>query len=161
MKKIFPILLLSMILGLFSSCIIVPPEALEEPKYTMYFYNDTTVQHVYDWYLKDEDDNNYVASENKYCEVPVGTYAGLSGLRKNYYQIWFCVYSNRSNDFYVHSDGLFYLDSNATFYLSDLSIVRGGPRSAVTENEQVEQLVIVDSKGNIYPTKTEIINKQK
>ena len=52
MKKLFPILALSMVIGLFSSCIIVT----EKPTYTVYFDNDTPSQ-VYDWYLKDKYDN--------------------------------------------------------------------------------------------------------
>lgn len=156
MKKLFSILALSMVIGLFSSCVIVTHE---EPTYTLYFCNDTKVQHVYDWYLKNKNNTEFAISDS-YCEVPTRTSAGLSGLSKDYYQIWYCVYSTRTDDFYVHSADYVYLDSDVTFYLSDLTCVRGSPkRSATLENAEAEKLVFVDSKGNIYPAEIEVISK--
>ena len=144
MKKIFSILLASMVIGLFSSCILVVPE------YTMYFYNDTTKQYVYDWYLIDSDGDDYAASKD-YCEVAPGEYDYISNLKEDCYQVWFCVYQTRDKDYYVHTDNYFELNSDATFYLSDTKAYTGTPRSASSGNDNFEDTyVLKDSNGNEY-----------
>lgn len=156
MKKIFPILLLSMILGVFSSCIIIP-----EDRYTFNFYNDTPST-IYDWYLKNRDDTNFTMSSD-YCDVPAGYYSSMTDLREDEYQVWYCIFSNVKRDVYYYSENFFHVDRDCTYYLSHDDCWAGGPRSAVsTDNENIEpNYVLVDSDGNKYPLKTVIINKEQ
>lgn len=144
MKKIFSILLASMVIGLFSSCILVLPE------HTLYFYNDTKNEYVYDWYLKDLDGTEYAVSSG-YCEVGPGEYDYISNLKENCYQVWFCEKRTQDKDYYWHTDNYFELNSDATFYLSNTKTYSGSPRSAVSENNNFENnYVLKDSKGNVY-----------
>ena len=155
MKKIFSILLLSMILGLFSSCIIVP-----EDRYTFTFYNDTQT-YIYDWYLKNKYDINFTMSSD-YCDVPPGYYSSMSDLREDEYQVYYCLLSNVKQDVYVCSEYFFRVNKDCTYYLSQDDCWAGGPRSAVTSaNENIEpNYILMDSDGNKYPLKTVVINKQ-
>lgn len=149
MKKLFPILALSMIIGLFSSCII----NFESSKYTMYFDNDTSTQYIYDWYVKDSNNHNYTIS-SEYCPVPPGEYSSISGLSEGNYQVWFCIYSNprRDTDVYMHPESFVHVDADVTFSLYDESYTYGRARSAANGEETEEsRFVLIDSKGNRYP----------
>ena len=152
MKKILPILLLVAAAFMLSSCIIV---AHEEPTYKFYFVNDSA-NYVWDWYLKDRHDENYAKSDH-YCEVPQGDISSLSGLSEDDYEVWFCVYSSRALDVYFHTNW-FELDDDTTFTLNYQSFYEGKPHyRAVTNSEAVSEddtLVLIDSKGKVYPLYT-------
>lgn len=154
MKKIFPVLLLSMIIGLFSGCIIVPLD-----RYTFHFYNNTP-SYVYDWYLKDKDENYYMVSD-EYNVVAPDHYDSLSNLREKDYRVYFCVLSTVKKDFYAVSENFIHVDRDCTYYLQEDICYGGSPRSAVlSENETKEPCYFLfDSNGNRYPMKIEIINK--
>lgn len=156
MKKIFPVLLLSMILGVFSSCIIVPPE-----RYIFTFYNNTPSD-IYDWYLKDEYDTNYTLSD-EYCRVPAGHYSSMSDLYEKDYQVWYCVYTTGNQDVYLYSQNFFHVNKDCTFYLAEGDCWAGSPRSAITTDTKTfeSNYVLMDSNGNKYPLKTVIIEKNK
>lgn len=159
MKKIFSVLLLALTLSLFTGCIFVGDVDYEPPKYTLYFFNDTSNKTIYDWFLKDDDGENHVKSDN-YVPVEPGEISSISGLKKDYYQVWFCVYSatNRQSDVYVHTENFVYVDSDTTFKLDTESYVSGRPRSAtgVTEAKDKSNYVLIDSKGNVYPLVQEV-----
>lgn len=156
MKKIFPILLLSMILGVFSSCIIIPPD-----RYTFNFYNDTPSD-IYDWFLKDRYDTNYTLSST-WCPVPAGHYSSMTDLYEKDYQVYFCIFTTGTKEVYSYSENFFHVDKDCTYYLSSDSCFSGSPRSAIlSDNETVEpNYVLIDSNGNKYPLKTVIIEKNK
>ncbi len=155
MKKIFPALMLTMIVGLFSSCVIV---TTEDPKYTVYFNNNSTTQYIYDWYLKDDDNHNHVISDS-YCPVSQRSVSSMSGLPRDNYQVWFCVYSYSNptrgdTNVYMHTENYVYVDKDTTFNLTSQSYTAGSPyRSAVTANndEEISEFVLTDSNGNTYP----------
>lgn len=148
MKKIIPILLVAITTIMLSSCIIIA----EEPKYTIYFYNDTYTQHVYDWYVKDADGYNHVASKD-YCMVAPGEYDYIDDLSKDYYEVWFCVYSSRSTDLYLHTNQI-KLDRDTTFRLAIEEFIIGSPRTVadITSIEETDEskFVLIDSEGNTY-----------
>ncbi len=151
MKKLFPVILLTMIIGLFSSCVIV---TTEEPKYTIYFNNNK--QYIYDWYVKDDDGRNHVLSDN-YCPVQVNTVSAISNLPKDNYQVWFCIFSHSSprgdTNVYLHTDSYVYLDQDVTFNFYEFNYTGGRPRSAVSvnDNDEFSEFVLTDSNGNTYP----------
>ena len=153
MKKLFSILALAMVIGVFSSCVIV---AHEEPTYTLYFTNDTQ-SYVYDWFLKDKNDKNYAKSSD-YCEIPSGRTASKSGLDKKDYQVWFCLLSTRTEDVYLYTKNFVYLDGDTVFYLSDLSFHY---RSLATyENQTGEhKYVLTTSTGEELELETCVISK--
>ncbi len=151
MKKLFPVLLLTMIVGLFSSCVIV---TTEEPKYTIYFNNNSSTQYIYDWYVKDDDNRNHVLSDN-YCPVATNTVQSISGLPKDNYQVWFCIYTNpqRDTNVYMHTQNFVYVDQDVTFNLVQENYTSGRPRSAasVNDGDEIFDFVLTDSNGNTYP----------
>ena len=151
MKKLFPILALSMVIGLFSSCIIVA----EKPTYTVYFDNDTPSQ-VYDWYLKDKYDNNYTISDS-YCEVAPYRTSSMSGISEGDYKFYFCIFSTRAKDYYVavphDNDSYYHIEKDVTFCLSEETPYNGSPRSVVSPEGDYTNLVLRDSNGNVFPLK--------
>ena len=154
MKKIFPVFLLTAIICLFSGCVLVVPE------YTMYFCNDTD-NTVYDWYLKNDNGTKYIISED-YCVVPPKHYSSKSGLPEDYYQVWFCIFSAGGRDVYYYSENFVHLDSDTTYYLKLDDFYAGGPSWSINSlNGIIEEpkFTLVDSQGNEYLLKTEIINK--
>ncbi len=154
MKKLFPILALSMVIGLFSSCIIVT----EKPTYTVYFDNDTP-SYIYDWYLKDKDGNNHVHDPNSYREIAAYQYDRLTGVEEDDYQFYFCLLATRTQSIYSYTESYYHIERDVTFYLSEQKPYNGSPRSAVGYEEEDANLVLKDSNGNEYPLKTLVINK--
>ena len=150
MKKLFPILALSMVIGLFSSCII----NLHSSTYKVYFNNDTQ-SHVYDWYLKDSAGHKYAISD-EYCEIDAYHYDYISGIEEGDYKFYFCLLSTRDTDFYYSTQNFYHVEQDVTFYLSELTPYNGSPRSAVGPDDTEftpENLVLKDSEGNVYPLK--------
>ena len=155
MKKLFSILALAMVIGVFSSCVIVTHE---EPTYTVYFNNDTP-SHVYDWYLKHKYGNRHAASDD-YCDIKAYRYDSISGIKEGDYKFFFCFLSTIKNDYYIafpEEESTFYhINKDVTFYLSEQTPYNGTPRSAVGSDdtyENLDNLVIKDSEGNVYPLK--------
>ena len=159
MKKIFPILLLAMTLGLFSSCVIVA----EVPTYKVYFNNDTAL-YVYDWYIKNYDGDNY-CPDDEYCEIPPYRYDYVSGVPEDGYQFYFCLFSTRRKDYYFYTDTFYKINETTTFYLSSKGAYIGKPRSAIGPDEiednpeNLENLILKDSEGNEYPLELLVIEK--
>ena len=127
MKKLFSILALAMIIGLFSSCIIVAtsePEP-EPPTYTFYFFNDTN-DDIRDWYLIDRKGKIYSKQNDGYaCPIDEGEISSKKGLRQKDYLIFYEYEHGTKN-----KTSYFTLDSDTTFRLSNRSITSGKPRSA-------------------------------
>ncbi len=156
MKKLFPVLLLAMIIGLFSSCIIVTNDTA---KHTITLRNnleDDEDNDIFDWYAKNMSDQKFAISSTP---VGVSSDGGVSRLRdipQDYYKVIFTfddTTDNNDNDTYYVSNK-FYLDSDKDFILegrhsSYTATVRSatGTENTVTEKEYQ----IVDSEGNIFP----------
>lgn len=154
MKKLFSALIILASVLVMSSCVIVASDSTPDPTYTLYFFNDSENTHIYDWYLKDDGGHNYEKSKD-YVPVKPGEISSISDLHKDYYQVWFCVYSspNRDTDVYTHTKNFVYLNSDTTFRLASESYRDGRPRSVSSSIEQSEELkyVLIDSNGNKYP----------
>ena len=159
MKKLFPILALSMIIGLLSSCIIVT----EKPTHTITFYNDlpdSSRNDIFDWYAKDSSENTFAVSSSP---TPVSSGGGSSRLRdlaENRYYVVF-TFDNTTdsydNDTFYMSD-TFYLDSDKDFVLEETTRkYKVSVRSAAGDIEETEEVQkdfqIVDSEGNVFPLK--------
>ena len=147
MKKLISFMLIAISAIMLSSCII----NIEEPKYTIYFNNDSDTQYIYDWYVKDSSGNNYTLSK-EYCPIPQRGASSIGGLREGDYQVWFCVYSNakRDTDVYVHPTTFVHLNADVTYSLRNDNYTYGRPRSALNEETEAENFVLVDSNGNTF-----------
>ncbi len=156
MKKLFPVLLLTMIVGLFSSCVIVTTESAP-PTYSMTFSNDTQ-SHVYDWYVKDSSGKNYPISENNYCEVPRGTSSTKSGLKENDYQMWFCLLSTRTADVYLYTQRYTHLNQNQVFYLSEQAFYARSVAGTSDDNSE-NNYVLKTADGTVLELETCVIEK--
>jgi len=165
MKKLIPLLSLTLFIGLLSSCIFLPGGYSDNttPRYTMFFDNASTNQFIYDWYLKDTNNTNYVKSKNELYPVAPGKTAKISGLKTNLYQVWFCVFTSSTNDVYLHTENYVDFDSDTTFELKDggeYSFIEGAPRNATPEtSNNITDLVLIDSNGKRYPLVKETIYK--
>lgn len=159
MKKITSILLLAFTVIMLSSCIIFT----EAPTYRVYFNNDTP-SYVYDWYIKNPDGDNYTASDS-YCEIPPNHYDYVSGVPEDDYQFFFCLLATRTTDYYLFTKTFYHIDGRTTFYLSNQGAYSGNPRSAIGPEEiednleNLKNLILKDSEGNVYPLELLEINK--
>ena len=155
MKKFLTIMLIAITAVMLSSCIIVTKET-PVPTYTMYFSNDTK-SHVYDWFLKDKDDNNYTISD-EYCEVASGTSAAMTGLYEKYYQVWFCLLSTRTQDVYLYTKNYVLLDEDTIFHLSDYSFTSRSVLNADNSDSE-KHYVLRTSDGQEFELETIIKEK--
>lgn len=160
MKKLFPILALSMVIGLFSSCIIVT----EKPTYTITFYNDLANSRrndIFDWYAKDSSEKTFAISKD--YPTPISSGGGSSRLRDLPEDRYYVVFTfddttdSYDNDTFYMSD-TFYLDSDKDFVLEETTRkYTVSVRSAAGDIEETEEVQkefqIVDSEGNVFPLK--------
>ena len=131
MKKLFSIFALTMVIGLFSSCIIVGVAQEPEPAtYDFYFENDSD-KDIRDWYLLDRNGNRYSKQNDGYaCPIEYGDRSSIKNLRSRDYRVFYEKYTNSSNTSYTqHYTGFFTLDSDVTFYLDSTTISRGKPHN--------------------------------
>lgn len=128
MKKIIPILLLSMILGVFSSCIIIPPE---ESTYTFYLFNNSDYD-IRDWYLIDRNNNIYSKYDDGYaCSLDSGEISSIKDLKERDYYLFFEYYDGLGHK-NQYTTGLFELKSDTTYKVYDGNFYAGKPRSATS-----------------------------
>lgn len=169
MKKIFSILALSMVIGLFSSCIIVTHEE-PVPTYTITFRNELSdvvqnhvhINDVFDWYAKNKKDKNFVVSDSATLVQADGGTSRLRDIPRDYYQVIFTfddTTDSYSDDTYYISDE-FYLDEDKDFVLRESThrvrvTITNRSAGDTLEESEVEQrkFEIVDSEGNVFPLK--------
>ena len=131
MKKIFPILLVTMILGLFSSCILITPES--EETYRFYFFNNSEYE-IRDWYLIDRSGNTYSKYNDGYaCSIDSGEISSIKDLKKQDYKLYYEYY--RSS--HINSCETDYIEiySDTTYKFKEDAFYDGAPRSAETVTE--------------------------
>lgn len=169
MKKLFSILALSMVIGVFSSCVIVAHDDVV-PTYTITFRNELSdvvqnrvhINDVFDWYAKNRKDKNFVVSEAATLVQADGGTSRLRDIPRDYYQVIF-TFDNTTDsyddDIYYISDE-FYLDEDKDFVLRESTkrvrvTVTSRSTGDTPEESEVEQkeYQIVDSEGNVYPLK--------
>lgn len=145
MKKLIPILSLAFIISLFSSCVFLVPD-----KYSITFNNYTTFD-VDDWYVKNDDNKQFILSEYSVKVKKLNGHSTISGLWKDYYEVLFSIDSVT----YYSSDYV-YLDSDTDFNLitvQSYTFTTADRAASTTTSEESTTLKLVDSKGNEYPLK--------
>ncbi len=149
MKKLIPILIIFSSILMLSGCEFHLHPYRE--RYTMFFENNTT-SYVYDWYVKDDFGMNHTGSTEYYPVAP-GETSSINNLWPDYYEVWFCLYSTVSKDYYVHTKTMTYLDSDTVFKLKTRSYHNRSISSATNETSDDDNVryILVDSKGNEYP----------
>lgn len=148
MKKISFALLILTAAMLFSSCVVVHADVKEEEVHTYKFFfdNDTRI-YIYDWYLKDEDGNNWTKGDGYYPVAPDDRDC-IYDIPEGLYQVWYCIDSGRRKDVYTHTKNFFEINSDVVFSLKYEECTE---RSAVNNASGEKRLVLVDSNGNEYP----------
>ena len=143
MKKLFSILALAMVIGLFSSCIIVATaEEPSPPTYSITFCNEYN-DDVIDWYAKNKDGKRFAKSDH-YVGVRRDDTSKLKGLRKDYYKVLFSFFPD---DYY--ETGLIYLNENVSFILKTKNS-GSFTRSAMDSGSSNSEYILVDSNGKEY-----------
>ena len=159
MKKLFPILALSMVIGLFSSCII----NVNSSKHSITFYNDlpdSINNDIFDWYAKNNAGTTYSVSSYATPIRSGGRSSTIDDLREDYYVVIYTfddTTDSYDGDTYYETDK-FYLDRDIELYLSESSrkhvvTVRSAAGIVEEKTETEKVLQIVDSDGNVYPLK--------
>ena len=146
MKKLFPVLLLTMIVGLFSSCIIVATE--ESPKYEISCYNNT-FSPITDWCVKKGDDRTYANSEYN-CKIESGKRDSIKNLSYGYYSI--CI--SFKDKIQLHPDDYeqtneVLLDEDVEFSVAERTYYSRSASNSNSESQEPEYVVIINGKE--YP----------
>ena len=121
MKKIISVLFLAFTLTLFSSCIILTNDFSE---HTLTFKNDLqkkSSNNIFDWYVRDEDNNLYIVNEDENEPISSGGYSSSIKLKTGTYYIYFTFEDNtdttrpqtfwQTEEIYLNSDKVFRLTS--------------------------------------------------
>ena len=157
MKKLFSILALAMVIGVFSSCVIVTHE---EPTYTITFYNDlpdSSRNDIFDWYAKNDAGKNFAVSSHATHVSSGGGSSKLRSLPKDYYSVIFTL--DDTTDSYggavYYESELFYLDRDRECTVKEVSrdyiVTVRSANNIVEEKKELEKgFQIVDSVGNVY-----------
>lgn len=146
MKKILPLLVLTGILTLFTSCVYVGPVYHETYDFT---FNNNTIWNVYDWYLKDSDGHNHSKNGDRYNKVSALSKSTYHDLYKDYYTVIFS-YESRPDffDYYASAYDV-YLNTDTEYKLLQDDFYE--KRAAVVSGEEVvnePNFYLVDSEGN-------------
>lgn len=124
MKKLFSILALAMVIGVFSSCVIVTHEE-STPTYTFYFFNNDDYD-IRDWYLIDKSGNEYSKHSDGYAEpVNEGEISSIKDLKPRLYKVYY-EYKNGESHTTPYCD----LNSDITYKVYEDDFYKGKPRSA-------------------------------
>ncbi len=150
MKKFLTIMLVAITAVMLSSCVIVTSEST--PTYTMYFKNDTN-NYVHDWYVKNK--NDYIPYKDSPARsVAPNETSSISGLSKDYYQIWYKIYSTGDTEIFLYTENFVYLDTDTIFYLSDLSF-----HSRSIDNDTNNNFVLRTADGQELELKSCVFKK--
>lgn len=155
MKKLIPLLSLTFLIGLLSSCIFAldtsklgnSGSTTTKTRFDITCRNNTSVK-VTDWFVQDDDGQNYYNSEDE-CHISPGSYDKITGLSKDYYKVFltFNVKEQLQETDY-ESSNFIYLDEDVTFDIAR----RGFYRAASTaESDSEEEFVLICSNGKEYP----------
>ena len=154
MKKLIPLLSLTFLIGLFSSCILALDTSRlgnnsSKPKtrFDITCRNNTSVK-VTDWFVQDDDKHNYYNSEDE-CHISPGSYDTITGLSKDYYKVFLTFeVKEQLQETDYESSNFIYLDEDVTFDIAR----RGFYRAASTaESDSEEGFVLICSNGKEYP----------
>ncbi len=146
MKKIFPALMLTMIVGLFSSCVIVTTSDTPTPTYAITFCNESN-DNVIDWYVKNSKDKRFAISDD-FCIVTRGSTSKLWNLPKDDYKVLFAFLPNT-----YYQTNYIELNVDTEFHIYSGSSYTTRVRSAVVSDSDFSEYdyILVDSNGNTYP----------
>ena len=146
MKKLFPVLLLTMIVGLFSSCVIVATSDTPTPTYAITFCNDSN-DDVIDWYVKNSHDKRFAISDD-FCIVTRGSTSKLWNLPKDQYKVLFAFLPNT-----YHPTNYIELNVDTEFHIYSRDTYTTRFSSAVVSDSDFSEYdyILVDSNGKSYP----------
>ena len=155
MKKIIPLLSLTLLIGLLSSCIFAVDTSRygnnysNKPKtrFDITCRNNTSVK-VTDWFVQDDDKQNYYNSEDE-CHISPGSSDKITGLSKDYYKVFltFNVKEQLQETDY-ESSNFIYLDEDVTFDIARRGFYRA---ASAVESASEEGFVLICSNGKEYP----------
>ena len=146
MKKIISVLLLTITVTLFSSCIFVGDNIFSTHDITC--YNDT-LKTITDWCVKKGDDRTYANSEYN-CKIESGKRDSIKNLSYGYYSI--CI--SFKDKIQLHPDDYeqtneILLDEDVEFSVAERTYYSRSASDSNQENLEKQYVVIVNGKE--YP----------
>ena len=146
MKKIISVLLLTITVTLFSSCIFVGDNIFSTHDITC--YNDT-LKTITDWCVKKGDDRTYANSEYN-CKIESGKKDSIKDLSYGYYSI--CIsFKNKTQlhpDDYEQTNEVL-LDEDVEFSVAERTYYSRSASNSNSESQEPEYVVIINGKE--YP----------
>lgn len=141
---------------IFSSCVFYVPVSPPEPVhvYSLTFKNNSSYN-VYDWYLKDSNNNNKVKYLNEFYPVYSGCENSINNIPCDNYFVYFSFTKNpKASDYWVSSKHV-YINKNKVYEIknwvnnqvTDEFYNRSVINSAFSESE--EKLFLVDEENNV------------
>ena len=163
MKKLIPLLSLTFLIGLLSSCILALDSSKlgnngSKPTKTRFDITcrNTTLKKITDWCVRYYDDTedeydsigNY---EDKNCEIESGRSDTIYDLPKDYYSVCFSFAEKNQlqPEDYIISNEIF-LDEDVTFDVAERCFYRRAANPTEPDIEEVEY-VLICSNGQEYP----------
>lgn len=155
MKKLIPLLSLTFLIGLFSSCILALDTSRlgnNSSKPTNNYFDITCRNNTYvkitDWGVQDKEGHNYVKDEDE-CPIYPNSTDQITHLRQKDYKLFFSFEEKQQlqeSDYEITN--FIYLDEDVTFDIAR----RGFYRAASTaESDSEEGFVLICSNGKEYP----------
>lgn len=146
MKKIISVLLLTITVTLFSSCIFVGDNIFSTHDITC--YNDT-LKTITDWCVKKGDDRTYANSEYN-CKIESGKRDSIKNLSYGYYSI--CI--SFKDKIQLHPDDYeqtneVLLDEDVEFSVAERTYYSRSASNSNSESQEPEYVVIINGKE--YP----------
>lgn len=138
-----------MVIGLFSSCIIVGVAEDYSNHYDLSLKNNTSLT-ITDWCVKEDNDYTYANSEYN-CEIPPNHTDTIKHLKRGYYSICFSfkVKNKLHPDDYEETAEI-YLNQDVYFDLAQRKFFgRSAGNNSQTDTES--EYVLICSDGNVYP----------
>ncbi len=161
MKKLIPLLSLTFLIGLLSSCIFALDTSKlgnnsSKPKTRFDITcKNTTLKKVTDWCVQYYDDTKgkyFTISNDEYnCEIPSGKSDTIYDLPKDDYSVCFSFADKvklEPDDYYISN--LIYLDEDVTFDVAERIFYTRAASPTEPDIEEVEY-VLVCSNGKEYP----------
>ena len=155
MKKLIPLLSLTFLIGLFSSCILAVDTSklgnsgskTTKTRFDITCRNNTYVK-ITDWGVQDKDGNNYVKDDDE-CPIPAGSSDTITDLKKDLYKLFFTfeVKQQLQEEDYEITNFI-ELNEDVTFDIARRKYYRAA-ENAVSDYE--EEYVLICSNGKEYP----------
>lgn len=138
-----------MVIGLFSSCIIVATADTYSNHFDISCKNNTSLP-ITDWCVKEDNDYTYANSTHN-CEIPPNHTDTIENLPRGYYSI--CISFAQKTQLHpkdYEQTAEIYLDQDVTFDVAQRKFFgRSAGNNSQTDKES--EYVLICSDGNVYP----------